>query len=69
MRDNNPLNIKFADAYPNCTIAGVDGDQFSLDLSREKLNDRGLGDRISLERSTFEEWSPQQKFDIVYINI
>ncbi len=61
--------VKFADAYPNCTIAGVDGDQFSLDLSREKLNDRGLGDRISLERSTFEDWSPQQKFDMVYINI
>ncbi len=61
--------IRFADSFPKCTLAGVDGDKFSLELSQAKVKAEGIEDRVTLELSTFEDWSPAQKFDMVFINI
>ena len=61
--------IKFANAYPNCSVVGIDGDEFSLGLTREALSDSGLNDRVDVQYSTFEDWSPGQKFDMIFINI
>ena len=61
--------IKFANAYPNCSVVGIDGDEFSLGLTRERLGESGLSDRVAVEHSTFEDWSPGQKFDMIFISI
>ena len=61
--------IKFANEFPKCSLHGVDGDDFSLRQSRALIDDSGVGERVTLEVSTFEDWSPDQTFDMIFINI
>ncbi len=61
--------IKLATAFPNTTIHGVDGDDYSLEQSRVLIDNSGIGDRVTLEVSTFEDWKPEQKFDMIYMSI
>ena len=61
--------VRMAQSYPNTKLVGVDGDRFSLDLARERVDEHNFADRVQLQQSTLEEWSPSQKVDMVYINI
>ena len=58
-----------AKTYPNCSFEGVDGDAYSLSLTKERLAGEGLQDRISLTQSTLEDFDASQAYDMVLINI
>jgi SAM-dependent methyltransferase len=60
---------KLAAAYPKATLVGVDGDAHSLAVTGERLKEVGLGDRVSLVESTFEELDAGDDFDAVFINV
>jgi len=42
------IPIRFALQYPQCRVCGVDGAEAMLEYGRQSINDRGLGDRITL---------------------
>ncbi|MEA3547936.1 MAG: class I SAM-dependent methyltransferase [Thermodesulfobacteriota bacterium] len=42
------IPIRFALQYPQCRVCGVDGAEAMLKYGRQSINDRGLGDRITL---------------------
>src|SRR5215813_962489 len=44
------VTIRFARAYPNVTILGVDGSEMMLSFGWHAVRDAGLGSRITLER-------------------
>ena len=61
--------VKMAQAYPQSSFVGVDGDSYSLELAGELLRDSGLEGKVSLTRSTLEEFSADGEFDMVLNNI
>ncbi|MEX0785224.1 MAG: class I SAM-dependent methyltransferase [Dehalococcoidia bacterium] len=61
--------VKFAAAYPKITLAGLDGDQYSLGLVQELLANEGIADRASLVHSTLEEFDQDGQYDLAFINI
>ena len=61
--------VRMARSYPTCTFVGVDGDAYSLGLLEEKLRQEGLQDRVSLVRSTLEEFDAVDEYDLALINI
>ncbi|MBI2549772.1 methyltransferase domain-containing protein [Candidatus Woesearchaeota archaeon] len=60
---------KFMKNYPNTTLSGLDGDEFSLKLAAEHLKGAGLDSKVSLIRSTLEDFNSENKFDLITINI
>jgi ubiquinone/menaquinone biosynthesis C-methylase UbiE len=42
------IPIRFALQYPQCRVCGVDGAEVMLEYGRQSINERGLGDRITL---------------------
>jgi cyclopropane fatty-acyl-phospholipid synthase-like methyltransferase len=44
------VTIRFARAYPDVTILGVDGSETMLSFGRRAVRDAGLGSRITLEK-------------------
>ncbi len=61
--------MRIAHSYPKSSVLGVDGDRFSLGLAQERIAEHNVGDRVTLEQSTLEGWSPAEKLDMVFINI
>lgn len=61
--------VKFASAYPNTVLTGLDGDAHSLQLSRQLVEDHGLSDRVDVRQSTLEEFQAQDEYDLAFINI
>jgi ubiquinone/menaquinone biosynthesis C-methylase UbiE len=61
--------MKLANAYPECSLVGLDGDAFSLGLVEEKLKQEGLQDRVSLVESTLEDFDASEEYDVVMINV
>lgn len=60
---------KFMKSYPNTTLSGLDGDVFSLKLAAEHLKDASLDGKVSLIHSTLEDFSSENEFDLITINI
>ena len=61
--------IRKANHYPNCSFVGLDGDEHSVNLTRERLKEEGLDDKISLVLSSLEGINMTEEFDVVTINI
>ena len=61
--------VRMAHSYPKSKLFGVDGDRFSLNLSQERVDEHNIADRVTLQQSTLEGWSPSEKVDMVFINI
>ena len=61
--------VRMAQTYPQTTLVGLDGDPYSLELVAERLRQAGLQDRVSLVRSTLEDMSASDEFDVVLINV
>lgn len=61
--------VRIAAAYPASTFVAVDGDKHSLDLARGVLEEGGVLERVEMTESTLEEWSAQDEFDVVLINV
>ncbi|MCU1677226.1 MAG: class SAM-dependent methyltransferase [Frankiales bacterium] len=61
--------LRLAATYPNVSLVGVDGDEHSLELARQRLDAAGVGDRVELVHSPLETMSFDGQFDVVINNI
>ena len=61
--------MRVAQAFPQCSVVGLDGDAYTLKLVAERLQQAGLEDRVSLVQSTLEEMEATDEFDVVLINV
>ena len=61
--------MRIAQTFPQCSLVGLDGDAYSLELVAERLRQAGLSDRVSLVHSTLEEMDATDEFDTVLINV
>ncbi len=61
--------MRMAQTFPQCSLVGLDGDAYSLELVAERVSQAGLNDRVSLVHSTLEEMDATDEFDAVLINV
>ncbi|GIF76493.1 class I SAM-dependent methyltransferase [Asanoa siamensis] len=61
--------VMLADAYPNSTIDGVDGDAHSIDVACGTLKAKGLQDRVKVWDSPLEKLAVSEPYDVVINNI
>lgn len=47
--------LRLAEHYPNCTVHGIDGDAYSIDVARERVANHPHGDTTSFTHSALEE--------------
>ncbi len=52
------IAMRFARAYPNCEVDGIDGAQAMLDAGADRLMDSGLAERVHLARCRLPEQAP-----------
>jgi cyclopropane fatty-acyl-phospholipid synthase-like methyltransferase len=63
------IAIRFADAYPDSTVVGIDGSPAMLDFAREAISARGLAQRIDLRLGYLPDIAHEAgKFDVVVAN-
>lgn len=63
------ITIRFAHAYPESTLTGVDGAAAMLGFAREAVAQAGLGDRIQLQQARLPETTlTRGAFDTVISN-
>jgi ubiquinone/menaquinone biosynthesis C-methylase UbiE len=61
--------MRFARAYPEATILGLDGAQAMLDLGRKAVEAEGLGQRLTLRKCRLPDMGlPTRAFDAVISN-
>jgi SAM-dependent methyltransferase len=61
--------VRLAQAYPACTVVGVDGDGHSIDLARKRVADAGLADRVTVVCSPLEQLHLEEPAALVLNNI
>jgi ubiquinone/menaquinone biosynthesis C-methylase UbiE len=63
------ISIRFAKAYPNATLLGVDGSETMLAFGRRRVEEAGLSSRITLEKRYLPDASlASHAFDAVICN-
>lgn len=63
------VTIRFAHAFPNTRLTGIDGAQAMLDLGRKAINAKGLSGRITLHKRLIPDKELfSMKFDAVISN-
>jgi SAM-dependent methyltransferase len=58
--------ILLAQEYPNCTIAGFDYHQPSIDIARKRAAEAGVADRVRFEVASAQDF-PGEGYDLVCI--
>ena len=58
-----------AGQYPNIALTGLDGDAYSITLAEATVAAAGHGDRVRFVKSTLEDFSEAEKYDLIFINI
>jgi SAM-dependent methyltransferase len=61
--------VMLANAYPSCTVSGVDGDAHSVALAHQTLAAAGLTDRVTVWHSPLEKLTVDEPVDVVINNI
>jgi ubiquinone/menaquinone biosynthesis C-methylase UbiE len=61
--------VRLAQCYPACHVVGVDGDQHSLDLARQRVAEAGLTERVTLVHSPLELMRLDETATLVVNNI
>ena len=61
--------VRLAHHYPKCSVVGVDGDAYSLEIAKELLDKEGLQGQIGLVHSSLEELEAVDEYDVVVNNI
>lgn len=61
--------VRLAQAYPDCQVIGVDGDQHSIELAERAVRAAGLTDRVSLVCSPLETMALDEPVTAVINNI
>ena len=62
------ISVRFARAYPGCTLHSVDGSQAMLKLAKESLAEHRLVDRIRLIHQRLPGPLPSRSYDAVISN-
>lgn len=63
------ISIRFAQAFPTCTVHGLDGSPAMLELGRRAVEARGLEDRVTLiEGCVLTAQLPRDSYDAVIGN-
>jgi SAM-dependent methyltransferase len=60
---------RLARTYPSCEVVGVDGDAYSIERARARVDGDGLGARVSFVHSPLEELSLDGPATLVINNI
>jgi SAM-dependent methyltransferase len=61
--------VRLARTYPSCTVVGVDGDAYSVELARTRLAEEGLDDRVTVHHSPLEDLDVPGTYTLVTNNI
>jgi len=55
-----------ARAFPRCTLTGVDSDEATVELARQRIAEAGLDERVFAEQMRSEDVTAEGEFDLVY---
>jgi ubiquinone/menaquinone biosynthesis C-methylase UbiE len=61
--------VALAQAFPECTVTGVDPDPHSISLARQRIEDAGLGEHVHAEEMRAEDLTSEDAFDFIYAQI
>lgn len=59
--------VRLAQTYPNCSVIGIDGDAYSLELAKQRLGEAGLD--LPLVHSPLEDMTLDEPVAVVVNNI
>lgn len=60
---------KMAQAYPQVSLVGLDGDAYTLEVAQGRLKELGIQDKVSLLHSGLEELDAVDQYDVAINNI
>ncbi len=55
--------------YAELDLVGLDGDAYSLDQARSRVEDAGMSDRVRLVESGMEDLDAEDEYDVITINV
>ena len=55
--------------YPNIEVVGLDGDTYSLEMAKARLDAAGHSDRVELVHSPMEDLDSVDEFGVITINV
>lgn len=58
--------VVLARTLPECSVTGLDPDEVSVGLARERIAEAGLEERALAEQMRSEELSAEEEFDLIY---
>ena len=58
--------VVLARGFPRCTVTGLDPDEATVELVRQRIAEAGLEDRVFAEQMRSEELTAEGEFDLVY---
>jgi SAM-dependent methyltransferase len=58
--------VVLAGAFPQCTVTGLDPDEATVELARQRIAEAGLEGRVFAEQMRSEHLSAEGEFDLVY---
>jgi SAM-dependent methyltransferase len=61
--------VALAQAFPACTVTGLDPDATSIAIARQRIEEAGLSDRVHAEEMRAEDLTGQDTFDFIYTQI
>jgi SAM-dependent methyltransferase len=61
------LGAAFAETLPNAAVVGLDVLERAVDLARNLVDERGLGDRFEIRRQGVEDLDDIESFDLAWI--
>ena len=61
--------MRLGTEYPELDLVGLDGDAYSLEAARSRVEDAGMSDRVRLINSGMEDLDTEDEYDVITINV
>ncbi len=61
--------VRLGTEYPELDLVGLDGDAYSLEAARSRVEDAGMSDRVRLINSGMEDLDTEDEYDVITINV
>jgi ubiquinone/menaquinone biosynthesis C-methylase UbiE len=61
--------VRMATHYPDVELVGLDGDAFSLERAKERVDAAGFAERVDFMQSPMEDLDAESEYDAVTINV
>lgn len=61
--------VRLLEHYPSLDVVALDGDQYSIDLARDRIERAGLATKVEFVLSALEDLDREGEFDVVTINL